>query len=650
MRTAAKIKLLAAACALFTALMSQAETVYWADNFETNAGARWTTNSVWKIGSPTGGPATNASGFRTHSFSNCATTGLQGNAPASVDSRFICTNYSGQPYLPIPDAGQSPRLRYWQWFNFINALGYVELQQQGSTNWQTISTTNIGAGATASTGGGVWSRAAIDLTAFAGQNVQFAFHFISGNSSFGGARGWFVDDMAVVTGTPSFEKPEGFESGIGDWSASAGTWETGVPTSGPAANGAGWRAHSGTNCAATVLAGNYATFCDTRFISPPFTVPVSNRPALKFAQWFQFVNALGYVEVSSGIVLTNLSYTTNYFSVTNVNRNTNVISVTNFFLPSTYLQTNTATFTNFNVSTNIYTVTNSGATSRQTNVLTFTNVNRETNVFVVTNNQGFIYQQTNFYVFTNLNPLIGGINITAAQNTNVWRSLSTTNIGSGTGVASSGGWTNTALDLSTFAGQTLRAAFHFVSGNGSFGNAAGWYVDDISIVTAPLLTVPADTNITVGQIFSANAFATNTSGTNSSFLFALAVASTNGFITTNGGFNWTNTRPAVGTNIILITAAADGVPPVTTNSFTVIVTQPPYSFTGSNTLAAKKYFLLALQSLSNTTWRIDAATNLSTATNWRPVFTSTVTAGGLLLYTDRLATNFPIRFYRAVYP
>ena len=98
------------------------------------------------------------------------------------------------------------------------------------------------------------------------------------------------------------------------------------------------------------------------------------------------------------------------------------------------------------------------------------------------------------------------------------------------------------------------------------------------------------------------------------------------------------------------TPAPDGAPPVTTNRFTVTVPQPSYSFSGSNPLAAKKYFLLALQSLSNTTWRIDAATNLSTATNWRPVFTSTVTAGGLLLYTDRLATNFPIRFYRAVYP
>ena len=649
MRTLAKIKLLASACALFAALAGRAETVYWADNFETNAGARWTTNSVWKIGSPTGGPATNASGFRTHSISNCATTGLQGNAPANVDSRFICTNYIGDAtYLSVPDASQSPRLRFWQWYSFINAGGYVEIRRDSDTNWQTISLINTSSGGTANSGGGIWTRSAIDLNAYAGANVQFAFHFISGISDFGVSRGWAVDDVALVTGSPEFNQPEGFESGLGDWFTESGTWEVGVPASGPGTNATGGRAHNGTNCAGTILATNYAWNVATRFISPPFTVPASNRPALKFAQWYQFVNAGGVVEVSSLVVLTNVSYTTNYLSVTNVNRNTNVITVTNFFLG--YAQTNIAVFTNLNVNTNIYTVTNSGATSKQTNVLTFTNVNTGTNVFVVTNNPGFTYQQTNVYVFTNFNRLIGGINIMGSQSTNDWRAISRTNVSAGAAVVSSGGWTNTALDLSAYAGQTLRAAFRFESGISGYGNAAGWYVDDIALVTAPLLAVPATTNITVGQLFSATATATNTSGTNSNFIYALAAASTNGFITTNGIFTWTNTRPAIGTNIILIITAADGVPPVTTNSFTVIVTQPGYNFSGSNTLAAKKYFLLALQSLSNTTWRIDAATNLSAATNWRPVYTSTVTAGGLLLYTDRLATNFPIRFYRAVYP
>ncbi len=641
MRTVTKIKLLASACALFTALASRAETVYWTDNFETNAGTRWTTNSVWKIGAPTGGPVTNANGFRTHSFSNCATTGLQGNAPASVDSRFICTNYDGATYLSVPAISQAPRLRFWQWYNFINTGGFVEVRREGSTNWVGISVTNTSSGATANTGGGIWTRSSIDLNAFAGTNVQIAFRFVSGINNFGVTRGWFVDDVALVTGPPALSQPEGFESGLSDWFTESGTWEVGVPNIGPSTNAAGWRAHNGTNCAGTILATNYPWNAATRFISPPFTVPSSNRPALKFAQWYQFVNAGGVVEVSSSRVLTNLTYTTNFLTATNVSLNTNIITVTNFFLG--YTQTNLAVFTN------IYNATNPAVAS-PTNLLTFTNVNTGTNIFLVTNNLGFIGQQTNFFIFTNLNSFITSITASASVGTNNWQAISRTNVSSGAAIVSSGGWTNTSLDLSAYAGQTLRAAFRFESGISGFGNAAGWYVDDLAIVTAPLLTVPAETNITVGQFFSATAAATDTSGTNSSFNFALATPSTNGFITTNGVFNWTNTRPVVGTNIFLITAAADGIAPVTTNSFTVIVSPPGYNFSGSNTLAAKKYFLLALQSLSNTTWRIDATTNLYAATNWRPVFTSTVAAGGLLLYTDRLATNFPTRFYRAVYP
>ena len=647
MRAAAKIKWLSA-LALSLVFAGQSETIYWADDFETDAGIRWTTNSVWQIGSPNGGPATNAAGFRTHSFSKCASTGLQTTAPANVDKRLICTNYNGATYLTVPSANQSPRLRFWQWYNFVNTAGLVEIRLESSTNWLGISLTNVSSGATVITGGGIWTRSAIDLTAYAGMNVQIAFRFAAGSGSFGSSRGWSVDDVSVVTGALTFNDPEGFEAGLGDWFTESGTWEVGVPTFGPATNAAGSRAHTGTNCVGTVLAGNYAWNAATRFISPPFTVPASNRPALKFAEWYQFINAGGVVEVSSVSVLTNLNYTTNFLFATNVNRNTNIIQMTNFFFG--YSQTNLAVFTNLNVNTNIYSVTNFGATSRQTNVLTFTNVNRGTNIIIVTNNLGFDYTQTNVYVFTNLNGLIAGINVTASQSTNNWQAISRTNLSSDGAVVASGGWKNTGLDLSAYVGQTLRASFRFESGGSGFGNAAGWYVDDLLLVTAPLLTAPAGTNISVGQIFSAAAFATNTSGSNTNFTFALASVSTNGFITTNGVFNWTNTRPALGTNIVFITTAADGVPPVTTNSFTVIVTPPGYNFSGSNTLAAKKYFLLALQSLSNTTWRIDAATNLAGATNWRPVFTSAVPSGGLLLYTDRLATNFPIRFYRAVYP
>src|SRR5205807_8155512 len=75
---------------------------------------------------------------------------------------------------------------------------------------------------------------------------------------------------SLVTGTPVFNNPEGFEGGLGDWSTERGTWQVGVPTSGPRA------AYTGTNCAATVLAGNYPDYVDSRVRSS--TRPDSRPP------------------------------------------------------------------------------------------------------------------------------------------------------------------------------------------------------------------------------------------------------------------------------------------------------------------------------------------------------------------------------------
>jgi hypothetical protein len=36
--------------------------------------------------------------------------------------------------------------------------------------------------------------------------------------------------------------------------------------------------------------------------------------------------------------------------------------------------------------------------------------------------------------------------------------------------------------------------------------------------------------------------------------------------------------------------------------------------------------------------------------NWQPVLTNVAGTDGLLQFTDLLATNFPQRFYRAVFP
>jgi len=61
----------------------------------------------------------------------------------------------------------------------------------------------------------------------------------------------------------------------------------GIPTSGPNA------AHGGTQCAATILNGNYPVTADTRLTRLSyFTVPAANQnPRLRFWHWFSFSTA-----------------------------------------------------------------------------------------------------------------------------------------------------------------------------------------------------------------------------------------------------------------------------------------------------------------------------------------------------------------------
>ncbi|HSO87675.1 MAG TPA: hypothetical protein VLQ91_14055, partial [Draconibacterium sp.] len=102
----------------------------------------------------------------------------------------------------------------------------------------------------------------------------------------------------VMANTETALWSENFE---GDWTANwyvdAGTWEVGIPTSGPNA------AHTGDKCAATVLGGNYPANANTRLIRfNTFTVPSANQnPRLRFWHWYSFASAdQGTVQIKVG--------------------------------------------------------------------------------------------------------------------------------------------------------------------------------------------------------------------------------------------------------------------------------------------------------------------------------------------------------------
>ncbi len=88
------------------------------------------------------------------------------------------------------------------------------------------------------------------------------------------------------------------------WSVDNGVWEIGNPTTGPATNSAGFRTHDGTNCAATVLTGNYPAGTSSRLIrKTSFSVPpAAQNPRLQFWHWYQFSgNSYGVVQIKLGL-------------------------------------------------------------------------------------------------------------------------------------------------------------------------------------------------------------------------------------------------------------------------------------------------------------------------------------------------------------
>jgi len=162
----------------------------------------------------------------------------------------------------------------------------------------------------------------------------------------------------------------------------------------------------------------------------------------------------------------------------------------------------------------------------------------------------------------------------------------------------------------------------------------------------PTLTVPTNQTIYVGRTFTVTNSATNIVLTNAIYTFKLPSPSTNVWITTNGVLAWTNTAVPPGTNLVSVKVTDNSVPPLSaTNSFKVIVTPSPPVLIVSNLLTSSHSFQFSFHTLSNTTWRIDASTNLS---SWLPLLTNTVGPSGMIQFTDLLATNYPWRFYRAV--
>jgi len=635
--------------------LARAQTVVWSDNFETNVGLRWVSTGVWKIGAPTAGPAVNNLGYRTHSGTNCVYTQ---NYKANTDARIVCDLYNGSNSLVIPAADQFPRLRFWHWFNFQNALGFVEISTNRGSTWTQISATFQN-----DSSSGVWSRPSIDLSAYAGQSVWFALRFYG--SGTGNGLGWYVDDIMVETSAtpPLLNFPEGFEFDpkMTEWVVDNGTWEIGRPTSGPG------QAHTGTNCAATVLAGNYANYVNTRLISPYFNVPAGTS-ALQFWHWYNFSSALGFVEINNGSTTTTTTTTTTITTNITVTINTNIYQIfgaanTAYDTPLYWNGTIGAWTNDTQVLGSVYAFNyaeyffeagdvpfnllgNGSYAYRINGFLPIPQSPHPTNFF---NMHGAIWtssidgSDTPVGYFATNTTYTYTTNTTTTSSSTTWTQISPTYTGT-----SSGAWKSASVDLSAFAGQTVQVAFHFGSAAGA---APGWYVDDLKLTALPVFTVPTNLVISYGQTFTNQLTATNSVEPLSKFTFALSVVSTNVMLSTNGVLTWTNTTEPPGTYFVYPKVTDNNSPAVSvTNNFSVTVLPLPSQLVFTNFGAVTNgghKFKFSIKTPWTNSYVIYASTNLAIANGWIPIYTNFGGSGSTLIFTDRLATNYPTRFYRA---
>ncbi len=257
------------------------------ETFESGIGDWYADQGQWEVGAPTAiGSA--------HGGNSCAGTVLGGNYASSANSRLISPSMT----LPTASGPGTLGLRFWHWFSlWTSDVATVEVSAAGGP-WQVVAGPFVQDSA-------VWTQHEVDLTAYAGQSVRIAFHLLDDSTGYAYvSTGWYVDDVSILSDPApvTFVSPETFDDGywlppmIGRWYADAGVWEVGQPTAGPGV------AHSGTYCAGTVLAGNYPSAANSRLISPATTLPASpvhGELWLSFWHWYSIHGGdLATVEIS----------------------------------------------------------------------------------------------------------------------------------------------------------------------------------------------------------------------------------------------------------------------------------------------------------------------------------------------------------------
>ena len=154
---------------------------------------RWVAeNGVWEIGVPTSGPPANTQDNRAHEGNNVLATILSGNYTDDRSGRIV------GPAFTVATADQNPRLRFWHWWSIGgHDFGTVQITADNGATWKDLSPRYV------NDSSGQWTRATLDLSAYAGQSVRIGFYFEAhGFSNDWGYHidvgpGWYIDDVMI---------------------------------------------------------------------------------------------------------------------------------------------------------------------------------------------------------------------------------------------------------------------------------------------------------------------------------------------------------------------------------------------------------------------------------------------------------------------
>ena len=480
----------------FDSTRAQTRTTLWSENWESGINQWFATNGVWQAGIPTTNPPA-----KPYAGQNCAGTILNGFYPANANSRLV----SPEIALPAVTAGEELQLRFWHWFNlYPEDPGVVEVSTDNRVSWTAISkqfTWNSNA----------WTMYIADLTKFADSNIHVAFHFTSNGGS--EANGWYIDELSIVKGNFTLPHSESFELGIGDWYTDQGVWEIGAPKTNPPV-----KAHTGQNCAGTVLSGFYPAHANTRLISPRTVLPtISGREKLQLRFWHWFNQ---YPE-DPGVVQISLDDGANWTTISNrFEWNSNAW---------TQYIADISTYAGTNVRFSFYFVSNAGS---EANGWYIDDVSIVKGIFALPDSENFDSGIGDWYadkgvwevgvpstgpgsahsrpncaatVLSGHYPARANTRLISPEITleaqsvrrpelffwhwfNIYPediAVVQVSVAGGPWVAvsdtfsSNSGWTQYYIDLLPFANTAIRLAFYFTSSGGNEAN--GWYIDDIRI-------------------------------------------------------------------------------------------------------------------------------------------------------------------------